>query len=315
MTTIDASVSATVSATVSGSASAATSDDKLFLQSPITNPSHASTTMQNGQAVFENDHYKITADDNNTVTITNKQTGAVYQASGDPHVSVNGQHKFDFWGDTTFNLDDGTKVTIQTTPYNANPNADLSSKVTITNGSYGVQITGVDSNTKGDLAIHEEAGWGHTMDAAVNDGNEIFEGADGKSLVGHDVQGNEHTVDQNWINATDIKKNPQAAQNAQGAQGAGQADARQQLSQAYRDAFRILDSLVSIVFHGQFGNVGGSEGGQRAHPDHGGYHDVEPQRPRMHFEPWLGGGAIAHSDLNLSLSLNVNVSFKLGRPS
>jgi hypothetical protein len=288
-------------------ASTAAASSNVLLSSPITNPSHASTTMQNGQAVFENDNYKITADDNNTVTITNKHTGAVYQASGDPHVSVNGQHKFDFWGTTTFNLDDGTKVTIQTTPYAANPNADLSSKVTITNGSYGVQITGVDSNTKGDLAIHEAAGWGNTLDWAIDDGNEIYESAAGNNLVGLDAAGNEHAVDQNWINATDILKNPNANHNAAPVAGS----ANQQLGAAYRDAFRMLDSLVSIVFRGAFnGNVGASGNGH-AHADHGGYHDVEPQRPRPTFEPWIGGGLIAHADL--TVNLNVNVSLRLGR--
>ena len=277
----------------------ASASSNLFLNSPITNPSHASTTMQNGQAVFENDNYKITADDNNTVTITNKQTGAVYQASGDPHVSVNGQHVFDFWGTTTFNLDDGTKVTIQTTPYAANPAADLSSKVTITNGSYGVQITGVDSNTHGDLAIHEEAGWGHTMDWAVSDGNEINENATGNGFVAVDAQGGTHAVDQNWINATDVLKNPSLAQS-----GPAAGNPQQQLANAYKGAFRVLDGLINIIFRGQYqGNNGGSGGGH-AHPDHGG-NTVTP----IHFEPWLGGNVFARANLNV----NVNVSLKVGR--
>jgi hypothetical protein len=285
MTTITAAPSAPADTTASGN---------LFLNSPITNPSHASTTMQNGQAVFENDHYKITADDNNTVTITNKQTGAVYQASGDPHVSVNGQHQFDFWGTTTFNLDDGTKVTIQTTPWTANPNADLSSKVTITNGSYGVEITGVDSNTHGDLAINEAAGWGHTLDWAVDDGNEINENATGNGFVAMDAQGNSHAVDQNWINATDVLKNPSLAQS-----GPGAGNPQHQIANAYKEAFRILEGLVSIVFHGHFGG----NGGEHAHHDQG--NTVRPIR----FEPWLGGGVFTHIDVNV----NVDISLKLGR--
>jgi hypothetical protein len=280
---------------------AASASSNLFLNSPITNPSHASTTMQNGQAVFENDDYKITCDDNNTVTITNKQTGAVYQAAGDPHVSVNGQHQFDFWGTTTFNLDDGTKVTIQTTPYAANPNADLSSKVTITNGSYGVQISGVDSNTQGDLAVHEYAGWGNTLDSYTADGNEINENATGNGFVAVDAQGNTHAVDQNWINATDVLKNPSLAQSGSGNGGSAQG----QLANAYKDAFRVLSGLINIVFHGVFQGNAGNGGGQ-AHPDHGG-NTVRPIR----FEPWLGGGVFAHADVNVNV--DVNVSLKLGR--
>ena len=40
-----------------------------------SNPTNASTHMSGGQAVFENDNYRITAGDNNTVNIYNKNTG------------------------------------------------------------------------------------------------------------------------------------------------------------------------------------------------------------------------------------------------
>ena len=44
------------------------------------NPTNASTRMSGGQAVFENDNYRITAGDDNTVTINNKNTGETRNA-------------------------------------------------------------------------------------------------------------------------------------------------------------------------------------------------------------------------------------------
>jgi Domain of Unknown Function (DUF1521) len=197
------------------------------------NPSNASTRMQGGLAVFENDNYRITAGDNNEVIIHNKATGETYRAWGDPHFEVDGKHAFDFWGTTTFALDDGTKVTIQTTPWGNNPNATLSSKVTITNGDYGVQITGVDTNTHGDLAIDEGKGWGLLVDAAVADGNTLYENTFGKGFVAFDSCGRLQQVDQSFINKTDLLKG-------------GQLQAR------YADAFRLLGGLMSISFVGAF---------------------------------------------------------------
>ena len=228
-----------------------------------SNPTNASTSMQGGQAVFENDNYRITADDNNTVTINNKNTGECYQAAGDPHMSVDGKQDFDFWGKTTFSLEDGTKVTIDTTPAQGNPGATLSSKVTITNGDYGVQISGVDSNTHGDLKIDEAKGYGQVLDAVVTDGNTVQENPAGKGFVAVDDQGKIRKVDQDYINKTDQVKSGK-------------------LQDKHQEAFEKLSSLMQIAFKGVFlGNhCGGSEGGQNhggqhnnGHHSHGGHHD------------------------------------------
>lgn len=197
------------------------------------NPTNASTAMQGGKAVFENDNYRISAGDDNEVLIQNKRTGETYRAWGDPHMDIDGKHEFDFWGTTTFALDDGTKVTIQTTPWGNNPEATLSSKVTITNGDYGVQITGVDTNSLGDLAIDEGKGWGRMVDWAVDDGNVLYENTFGKGFLAVDDQGRIRAVDQQYINETDLKKG-----------GA--------LAERFDGAFRMLEGLVSITFMGVF---------------------------------------------------------------
>lgn len=197
------------------------------------NPSNASTQMVGGKAVFENDSYRISAGDNNEVLIQNKHTGETYRAWGDPHMDIDGKHMFDFWGTTTFVLDDGTKVTIETTPWGNNPDATLSSKVTITNGDYGVQITGVDTNTQGDLAIDEGKGWGRLVDLAVDDGNALHENTFGKGFLAMDGNGSIRQVDQQYINETDLLKG-----------GA--------LTQQHEGAFRMLEGLIAISFVGVF---------------------------------------------------------------
>lgn len=179
-----------------------------------SNPTNASTHMSGGQAVFENDNYRITAGDNNTVNIYNKNTGENYNIWGDPHVNIDGQHAFDFWGTTTFALEDGTKVTIETVP--AGNGMTLASKVAITSGDYGVEISGVDTNQVGDLKIDEAAGWGSTLDWTHDDGNVLQENPAGKGFLAVDDNGQIRKVDQNYINATDLQKNPPAEATQQG---------------------------------------------------------------------------------------------------
>jgi len=221
--------------------------------SASTNPSHASTKMSGGQAVFENDNYRITAGDNNTVNIFNKKTGENYNIWGDPHVNIDGKQAFDFWGTTTFKLEDGTKVTIETTPWAAGGNgATLASKVAITNGDYGVEISGIDTNKVGDLKIDEAAGWGSTLDWTHDDGNVLQENPAGKGFLGVDAQGNVKKVDQAYINGTDLQKNPPAAATQQKA-----GDFLQHLFSAFSG---VLSASLSGAFLGALHAA--SEGGE-----------------------------------------------------
>ena len=231
-----------------------------------SNPTHASTTMQCGQAVFENDNYRISAGDNNTVAINNKHTGETYQVSGDPHVSVDGNHAFDFWGTTTFQLDDGTKVTLQTTPFYANKDMTLTSKMTVTNGDYGVQVSGIDTNKTGDLKIDEAKGWGRTLDAVVDDGNVLQENPAGKGFLGVDDCGRIHAVDQTYINQTDLQKG-----------GAGA------LNNQHKDVFGILKGLLSIGFEGRF--LHGHGGAGKPHATHAPSTRPAPSKPPAEKSP------------------------------
>lgn len=223
-----------------------------------SNPSNASTTMQGGKAVFENDNYRITCGDDNNVLITNKCAGETYEAWGDPHMKVDGQQAFDFWGTTTLNLDDGTKVTIETTPFGANPNMTLASRVTITNGDYGVRISGVDTNCTGDLKIDEAKGYGELLDAVTRDGNRLYENPAGSGFLGFDRDGRIRKVDQEFINETDLLKGgcepePQRRPRPHPPRGGhDKPDCDPRLKERASQAFEALMSLVGISFFGGF---------------------------------------------------------------
>jgi hypothetical protein len=204
-----------------------------------TNPTNANTTMVGGKAVFENDNYRITAGDNNEVHIFNKKTGEDYKIWGDPHVNIDGKHEFDFWGTTTFALEDGTKVTIETVT--AGNNMTLASTVNITNGDYGVQISGVDTHKVGDLKINEAEGWGQTLDWTHDDGNVLQENQAGKGFLAVDSQGKIHKVDQAYINKTDLQLNQPVAD-----------DTQQQVADFARNLFSMFSGLLSASFTGAF---------------------------------------------------------------
>jgi hypothetical protein len=219
-----------------------------------SNPSNAGTAMQGGKAVFENDNYRITCGDDNNVLIHNKCTGETYEAWGDPHMKIDGQQAFDFWGTTTLNLDDGTKVTIETTPFGSNPGMTLASKVTITNGDYGVRISGVDTNKTGDLKIDEAKGYGELLDAVTRDGNRLYENPCGQGFVGFDRCGNMRKVDQDFINETDLLKGGREPPRQPTREGREKPDCDPRLEQRAQQAFQALMSLVSISFMGGFLN-------------------------------------------------------------
>jgi FlaG/FlaF family flagellin (archaellin) len=197
----------------------------------------APTTQRtaDGKVRFENDNYRITAGDDNQVLIQNKDTGEQYRIWGDPHVEIDGKQAFDFWGQTTFMLDDGTKVTIETTPWDEGGNgATIASKVTITDGAYTTEIRGVDTNTKGDLGFREFHGVAATLqELATRDGNVLYENENGAGFIALDRDGNMTGVDQAFINATDEIKNGGLS-----------------FMQGYREMLHVFRSLVGIVFSG-----------------------------------------------------------------
>jgi Domain of Unknown Function (DUF1521) len=130
----------------------------------------ASMTGGNTAKVDLGDGYKLEIDERSSqITIINEKTGERTRIWGDPHVEVDGKHAYDFWGTTTFTLENGTKITINTEQWGGNPNAYVASQVVVTKGSNALVIDGVSQNKLGDLSM-TLSNDGRAIDAAHRDG-------------------------------------------------------------------------------------------------------------------------------------------------
>ena len=243
-TTLTAQIATTISLTESSN------------QACCAKGTEATTTRgADGTVDFENANYSVKVGDTGEINVTNKQTGEAYKIWGDPHVDVDGKHAFDFKGTTTFDLDDGTKITVDTTPWKGQNGATIASKVTIVDGQsdYAVQIKGVDDNKTGDLTFNETSkGW--LMDAMVDDGNVLHENPAGTGFVAIDDRGNVQKVDQKWIDKTEagLKKG-----------GNDDANSNQELNKLidqFAKMINIFSGIMAIRFLGQMlSNMGGSD--------------------------------------------------------
>ncbi|MHC2399831.1 hypothetical protein ACVMGC_004375 [Bradyrhizobium barranii subsp. barranii] len=129
--------------------------------------------VKDGKATINlGDKYTITANEKDgTWTVRNNQTGHVTVIHGDPHVDADGDGKddFDFKKDMTFQLDDGTKITVNNVDY-GNGQA-ISSKLTITNGHNAIVVEGLgdDKDGKNNLRV-TQSNAGMTLDELTSDG-------------------------------------------------------------------------------------------------------------------------------------------------
>lgn len=213
----------------------------------IGGPAPSTSRTADGKVQFENANYRITADDNNEIVVHNKATGETYRIWGDPHVEVDGRHAFDFWGQTTFVLDDGTRLTIATTPWAEGHNgATVASQLTIVDGGgeYMAHIEGIDSNTRGDLGFTDiGVGEGDKLQVFVDEGNVLRENANGSGFVAVASDGQLRGVDQAFINATDKVKQ-------------GGVSMMQRLTSMFAD----FSGLVSLSINGALLSVDADDG-------------------------------------------------------
>jgi hypothetical protein len=139
----------------------------------------ASTGAEGHASIDLGDGYTLKLDENNSeIVIQNANTGETTQIWGDPHVNVDGNHAFDFWGTTTFTLENGTKITIDTEQFAGNPDAYVASQVTITKGDQAIVVDGISQNQLGDLSVNISNN-GQAIDAATRDGYVLEENAAG----------------------------------------------------------------------------------------------------------------------------------------
>ena len=119
------------------------------------------------------DRYSIALDEKNSVwTLTDKCDDSQTRVWGDPHVDVgnDGKTEFDFKKDATFQLEDGTKITVNTVPF-GNTGQTMSSSLTITNGHNAIQVTGLGDKYDGanNLNITQSSN-GRQLDRQTDDG-------------------------------------------------------------------------------------------------------------------------------------------------
>jgi len=166
---------------------------------PPSNPQW-SVQQNGGQAHVDLGNYTLDLDEGNSQFIlTNKATGEKTRIWGDPHVEVDGKAVGDFYGTMTLNLDDGTKVTINTTPYNAGNGMTLSSRLTITQGDRAMIVSGLDQNTLGDMKITQVPVGGQMIDAIQRDGTDIYENPEGSGWLELNAGGFLQAVDGDFL--------------------------------------------------------------------------------------------------------------------
>ncbi|WP_284178527.1 DUF1521 domain-containing protein [Rhabdaerophilum sp. SD176] len=130
--------------------------------------------VKDGKAEIKlGDRYTIALDENGSRWIlTDNCDQSQTRVWGDPHVDVgnDGKNDWDFKKDATFQLEDGTKITVGTTPW-GNSGQTLSSSLTITNGDNAIQVSGLgwDSDGKNNLKV-EQSYDGKALDAKTPDG-------------------------------------------------------------------------------------------------------------------------------------------------
>lgn len=144
----------------------------------------------NGRAEVDiGDGNTLSIDEANSQIIIRDAQGNSTRIWGDPHVDYNGKHIGDFWGTTTFQLENGTKITINT---ETKPGSGMTyaEQVVVTRGDQALVIDGVSELTKGDLSV--SLGGGYALDAAHDDGFVVHENDGSRtgwssSITGGDV--------------------------------------------------------------------------------------------------------------------------------
>ena len=167
---------------------------------PQANPQWT-VDQKGGQAHIDLGKYTVDLDEGNSqFIVTNKATGEKTRVWGDPHMEVDGKAVGDFKGTTTLNLDDGTKITIHTTPYNAGNGMTLSSELVITQGDKAMVVQGLDQNKLGDLKIGQVSSGGQLVDALNDDGADIYENPEGSGWLHLNAGGFFQAVDHDFLN-------------------------------------------------------------------------------------------------------------------
>jgi hypothetical protein len=138
----------------------------------------ASINLDNGYKLEINEH-------SSQIKIINTNCNETTTIWGDPHVDWNGKPGDEgrFFGNSTFQLADGTKITVNTVPWNAAKTEWLAENVVVTKGNQSLVIDGIAQKDKGDLKVYQGLN-GAALDKLVGDGKlTVFENTNGIGWV------------------------------------------------------------------------------------------------------------------------------------
>jgi hypothetical protein len=168
-------------------------------------PPPTTTRSADGSVNFENQNYDINIADIGEIKVTNKKTSEIYLIQSNLRVDVGGVQAFYFKSTTTFELDDGTKITVDTAPRNLIDYAMLAANAVAIfdgNSDYGVLIENFDSVRDSEITF-EEVTKDELTELGIDGGNALSENIDGNGFVAIDEHGNVQMVDQEWVSDTD----------------------------------------------------------------------------------------------------------------
>jgi hypothetical protein len=145
-----------------------------FFQAAPSQPKFTAAMPESGKAEIDlGDGNTLSINEAGSEIVVRDADGNATRIWGDPHVDYNGKHIGDFWGTTTFVLENGTKITINTEKSSWN-DMTYAEQVVVTRGDQALVVDGVSELTKGDLKV-SLGGDGYTLDAAHDDGLVINE--------------------------------------------------------------------------------------------------------------------------------------------
>lgn len=124
-----------------------------------------------GGIVFDlSDGYSLTIDEGQSaVFVANAATGESLLVWGAAQIALDGADAARFWGTTSVELGNGTKITMETAADAAIADLFRLDRLTVTQADRAMVITGVSQETLGDLAVVQSLD-GEAIDAATRDG-------------------------------------------------------------------------------------------------------------------------------------------------
>lgn len=169
-------------------------------QAPIITSPGAEVSSLKTWSVDKNNKV-ITLDNGYTLTFEGKEQawhikdsqGNEVRIWGDPHVYEDDGGKWDFKAQTTFQLEDGTKITIKTKPI-GDGSMTVSDELFITKGDQSVHVSGIADNN---VNISDVSMEGQRIDQAIDDGYLVKEmgGVDDWSFGNEEITHNLPFVD------------------------------------------------------------------------------------------------------------------------